>query len=207
MRRILGHQQSINVRKALCVADELGLEYTREDWGGAHRSTRDPQFLALNPNGLVPVLIEGDFVLWESNAIGRYLAMSVPAQSLLPTEPRARGLVEQWIDWQTTELNSAWFYAFVGLVRGRATHQDPARIRASVAAWNEQMVILERQLQRTGGFVAAREFTLADVGVGLATHRWRQSPIERADLPAVAEYYTRLCERPALRRWFDAGGP
>ena len=106
--KLLGRLASINVRKVLWAAAQLGLELDREDWGPGFRSPKEPEYLALNPNGLIPVLIDGDFVLWESNTICRYLASKHAATALLPTEPQARARVEQWMDWQAGELNNSW---------------------------------------------------------------------------------------------------
>ena len=93
--------------------------------------------MALNPNGLVPVIRDGDFMLWESNTICRYLVMKHRRADLLPLEAEPRARVEQWMDWQAMELNSAWSYAFMALVRKSASHRDEAQIHASVAAWGK----------------------------------------------------------------------
>jgi len=189
--RILGRTSSINVRKVLWAADELGLAYDRED-----ADTASPAFRALNPNGLIPVLIDQHGPLWESNAICRHLASGT---SLFPTEARARAVIDQWMEWQATELNSAWRFAFAGLVRRFPGYDDAARIAASVRDWNGAMAILDRALSATGAFVTGQAFTLADVVIGLSVHRWIASPIERADLPAVATYYQRLGGRRAFQ--------
>lgn len=200
--RVLGRAGSINVRKVLWTCVELGLSFKREE-----RDWRAPEFLALNPNGLMPVLLDGpDFVLWESNTICRYLAGREARLDLLPNEPRERALIERWMDWQATELNNSWRYAFMGLVRQSPAHQDPAQQRAGIEGWNRQMAILEAQLHSTGAFVAGDCLTLADIVIGLSTHRWRAAPIERPPLPAVEAYYQRLCERPGfLSHGRDAG--
>lgn len=205
--RILGKPTSINVRKVLWTCAELRVACELEHWGTGFRDPNDPAFLSLNPNALVPVLVEDDFVLWESNAICRYLAASRGAEWLLPSAPRARALVEQWMDWQSTELNPAWRYAFMALVRRSPAHSDPAAIEASVAQWNRQMAILDARLSRTGAYVAGEQFTLADVVLGLATHRFFATPIERRPLPAVEAYYERLTVRPAFREHGRNGVP
>jgi len=189
--RILGRTSSINVRKVLWAADELGLSYDRED-----ADTASPAFRALNPNGLIPVLIDAHGPLWESNAICRHLAAGT---SLFPTGARARAVIDQWMEWQATELNSAWRFAFAGLVRRFPGYDDAGRIAASVQDWNSAMAILDRALDGTGAFVTGQAFTLADVVIGLSVHRWIASPIERADLPAVAGYYQRLGARRAFQ--------
>jgi glutathione S-transferase len=199
MLRILGRLDSINVRKVLWTCVEIDLRYDHEAWGGSTRSTRSPEFLALNPNALVPVIIDDGYVLWESNAICRYLANKHHRDDLLPLEAAARARVEQWMDWQATELNTAWRYAFMGLVRKSAAHTDPAAIAASIESWNRAMRILDAQLARTGAFVAGDTLTLADIVIGIATHRWFASPIARPELAAVAAYYERLSARPGYR--------
>lgn len=207
MLTVLGKPSSINVRKVLWLCDELGLPVLNEPWGSGFRDTQVPEFLALNPNGLVPVLRDGDLVLWESNTICRYLAAREGRTDLLPADAAGRARIEQWMDWQATELNNAWRYAFMALVRRSAEHADAAAVQASVRGWNRHMAILDRQLQATGGFAAGAGFTLADIVLGLATHRWFSTPMERPALPAVAAYYERLTERPGFRAHGRNGQP
>jgi glutathione S-transferase len=199
MLRLLGRTSSLNVRKVLWTLDELGLAYEREDWGMGFSSVDRPEFRALNPNGLVPVLVDEDGPLWESNTICRYLAMREGA--LLPADPWARAKVEQWMDWQATELNETWGYAFQALSRRKPGFDDAARIAQSAEAWNGAMGILDAQLERTGAHVAGEAFTLADIVLGLSTHRWKRTPIQRASLPAVEAWYAGLRERPAFLPW------
>jgi glutathione S-transferase len=202
MLQLLGRPTSINVRKVQWLCDELALRYTLQSWGAGVRDTGTPEFLALNPNGLVPVLVEpaagGDFVLWESNTICRYLAARAQRQDLLPAAPRERACVEQWMDWQAGELNNAWRYAFMHLVRKNPAFADAQAAQASVGQWNRHMAMLDAQLARSGAFVAGEHFTLADIVIGLATARWLMAPIERSELPAVAAYVERLKMRPAF---------
>jgi glutathione S-transferase len=199
MLRVLGKPSSINVRKVLWTCEELGLRYELEPYGTGFTPTDTPEFRALNPNALVPVIVDDGVVLWESNTICRYLAGRARREDLLPAAPAARARVEQWMDWQATDLNSAWRYAFMALVRQSPAHQDPASIAASVAEWNRLMRIADEQLARTGAWMAGDVFTLADVVVGLSTHRWLTAPIERPVLPAVRAYYERLSTRPGFR--------
>ena len=199
MLQVLGRSSSINVRKVLWACDELGLPFAREDWGLGFRSTQAPEFLALNPNALVPVIVDDGFVLWESNTICRYLAAREGRTDLLPDEPQARARVEQWIDWQAGQLNNAWRYAFLALSRKSPAHTDAAAITASVHDWNRQMRVFEAQLVHTGAYAVGPSFTLADIGLGLAVHRWLKTPIVRPELPAVAAYVERLRQRPAYR--------
>ena len=206
MLTILGRDNSINVRKVLWTCAEIGLPFTLEPWGTGVRSTQDAEFLTLNPNGMVPVLREtgpeAEFVLWESNTICRYLAAQHGRDDLLPRESQARAQVEQWMDWMAGELNNAWRPAFMTLVRKSAAPTDPAAVQASIKHWNRHMSMLDVQLEaqrrRGSDFVSGTQFTLADVVLGLATHRWLGSPIERPVLPAVSAYYERLSLRAAF---------
>jgi glutathione S-transferase len=192
MLKILGRSSSINVRKVLWTLGELGVPYEQEAWGAGFRATDTPEFRKLNPNALVPVIRDGDFVLWESNSICRYLAAREQRADLLPTVPAARAIVEQWMDWQAGELNHAWRYAFMALVRRSPAHRDPAAIEASTASWNRHMKILDERLAHTGAWVTGKTFTLADIVLGLSVHRYMRTPIERATLPSVGAYYERL---------------
>lgn len=200
MLRLLGRSNSLNVRKVLWLCEELALPYEQELWGAGFQPTSDPAFLALNPNAMVPVIIEDDgFTLWESNTICRYLAAKHGREDLLPADLKARANVERWMDWQATDLNASWRYAFQALVRKNPGFGDAREIAASAAEWNRMMTILDARLAETGAFVAGADFTVADIGLGLATHRWFATPIEHADLPAVAAYYELLTERPGFR--------
>jgi glutathione S-transferase len=208
--RVLGRAGSINVRKVLWTGVELDLPLKREDV-----DVSSDAFRQLNPNQMMPVLVEGGdagpaaaFSMWESNAICRYLAMREHRTDLLPADPQRRAQVEMWMDWQAGELNNSWRYAFMGLVRQSPAHQDAAQQAAGVASWNRHMGILEGQLQRSGGpWVLGADFTLADVVLGLSTHRWRAAPIEHADLPAVEAYYQRLCDRTGFVQHGRDAGP
>ena len=203
--KLLGRLTSINVRKVMWTAAQLDLELQREDWGAGFRSPQEPGYLALNPNGLVPVLVDGDFALWESNSICRYLAASCGATALLPGEPRARAVVEQWMDWQAGELNNSWRVAFMALLRGQPA--TPEAIAASVAGWNRHMGLLDARLAATGAHVCGPDFTLADVVLGLSTQRWKNAPIERPALPAVEAWMQRLSHRPGFAEHVDNGMP
>lgn len=207
MLTILGKASSINVRKVLWTCGEIKLAYQREDWGSGFQSTENPGFLALNPNAMVPVIKDENFVLWESNTICRYLADKHGRHDLLPTLAQGRAQVEQWMDWQATELNNSWRYAFLALVRLNPAYSDPEQRQASIQSWNRHMGILERQLNSTGTFVAGNTFTLADVVMGLSVNRWWMTPMDKPDYPAVAAYYQRLSQRPAFMEHGRNGTP
>lgn len=191
--KLLGRAASINVRKVLWTCAELGLDPEREEPDMAA-----PALRRLNPNAMVPVLLDGDFVLWESNSICRYLAGREQRVDLLPAAPRARALVEQWMDWQAGELNNSWRYAFMSLVRRSPAHQDAGLLQAGVAGWNRHMGMLDERLAASGAHVCGAEFTLADVVLGLSVQRWMMTAMDKPALPAVQAYYERLSERPGF---------
>ncbi|MGY5452981.1 glutathione S-transferase family protein [Agarivorans sp. MS3-6] len=195
MLKVLGKSTSINVRKVLWTCSELALNYELEEWGNQKGELLKAEFLALNPNALVPVITDEDFVLWESNSICRYLASSMERWDLLPRSPKPKAHVEQWMDWQATELNNSWRYAFMALVRKNPSYSEDPAIDTSVRNWNQNMMLLEQQLERSGDFILGSEFSLADIGIGLSTHRWLSTPMERPELPAVQAYYQRLSQR------------
>lgn len=207
MLKILGKPGSINVRKVLWTCAELALPFELEAWGDGFRSTQAPEFLALNPNAMVPVIVDGDLVLWESNTICRYLCAQHGGAALLPAAPPPRAKVEQWMDWQATELNGAWRYAFMALVRRSPAHADPAQLAASCAQWNRLLGILDAQLRLTGAYVAGDTFTLADIVLGLSVNRWLLTPLERPSYPALAAWYERLGARAGFAAFCANGTP
>jgi len=206
--RLLGRTTSINVRKVLWTAAEVGVALHHEDDWADSRTTRTPEFLALNPNGLAPVLVGADGVLWESNTICRYLAATANRTDLLPAAPFARAEVERWMDWQASDLNGAWRPAFPALSRrDPVALQDPRAIERSVETWNRLMLLLEQRLAETGAYVAGANFTLADVVLGLSLQRWLLTPMARPATPALLAYRQRLQSRPTVQRWIDPAIP
>lgn len=192
MMKILGRVTSINVRKVVWLADEMGLSYEREDWGMPLRDPNVPEFLALNPNGQVPVLIDGDYVLWESSAIMAYLAEAHGPTTLQPADARVRGLSNQWIGWQGSDLSRTWGYAVMALARKIPGYDDERKISESLERWGANMAILEAQLGRTGAFVTGETMVLADIALGLSVHRWFSVDRELTPMPNCRAYLERL---------------
>lgn len=199
MLRLLGKASSINVRKVLWTCAELHLDVEREDWGSGFRDTTTAEFTALNPNAMVPVIDDDGFVLWESNTIIRYLANRENAADLYPSAAKARARVDQWMDWQATDLNKSWGYVFMALVRQSTAHQDPEQLAAGCREWSKHMAILDRQLEATGAYVSGDTFSLADIAIGLSVNRWFQTPLAHPHFAAVSAYYERLSERAGYR--------
>jgi glutathione S-transferase len=197
--RVLGRYASINVRKVLWTLDEIGCPYQFEAWEGTPTPLRMDELAQLNPNAQFPVLVDAEGPLWESNTICRYLAAKAGRHDLLPAAPRARAEVEHWMDWQATDLNGAWRYAFLALQRHAPGYTDLATIQTSISRWNEKISILELHLERSGDFLTKPGFTLADIVLGLSVHRWLKTPIQRPDLPHVMAYYRCLNDRTHFR--------
>ena len=207
MLRILGKASSINVRKVLWTCAELQIPFEREDWGSGFKPTDTADFLALNPCAMVPVIQDGDFTLWESNSIIRYLVARSGGSPLYPADPRTRARIDQWIDWQASELNRSWSYAFLSLVRKSPEHQEPAALANGIEQWSKSMQILDRQLATTGAYVSGEQFSLADIPIGLSVNRWFETPLKHPHLPAVSAYYDRLNEREGFRLYGRNGTP
>lgn len=201
MFRILGRRSSINVRKVLWTAAECGVPFAHEEEWGSERSLQTAEFLALNPNGMVPVLVTEQGALWESNAICRFLARHARRADLLPDEPFGAAEVEKWMDWQAAELNPSWAAAFTALVRQQP--RAPGQIQQSIENWNRLMTRLEQHLAQSASFVVGDTFTLADIVLGLSLQRWLLTPMARPSTPALLAYRARLLERPAARAWAD----
>ena len=182
-----GRMSSINVRKVVLCTQWLGLDLPRTDAGMAFGVVNTPAFRAMNPNGLVPVLQDGDFVLWESNTIVRHLCAR--AGRGYPADLRQRADAERWMDWQQTTLNRASGPAFVQWIRTPAQRRDAAVIAASVAATEPLLDWLDLHLSRQA-FMAGDAPTMADFPIVCELHRWFGLPQPR---PAW----------PHLQRWFD----
>ncbi|ODT70521.1 MAG: hypothetical protein ABS75_12595 [Pelagibacterium sp. SCN 63-23] len=199
--RLLGRLTSINVRKVSWGLDVLGLDYRQEDWGLPNRDPKVPEFLALNPNATVPVLVDGDFSMWESNAILVYLADRDGSGRLLPVDLKQRGRALQWLSWQVSDLNPTWMYAVYALLRKVPGYDDPRQIEQSIERWTARMAVLETELAKGGPFIGGAEFSAADIVLGLSCHRWFQTPFEKTAFPAVRAYYDRLRASGPGARW------
>jgi glutathione S-transferase len=208
MLKIYGRDNSINVRKVLWAADEIGIRYEREDWGRGFRPLSDPQFLALNPFGLVPAIDDDGFILGESHAIIRYLAASRARNDLLPLDPKPRALVESWMDWQGTEVSNAHRGAVMANLFKIALPGGQEVVDASLREWPKRMAIIEAQLRKTDAYMTGADFTLADICIGLTVNRWFGTPTGvKPDFPAMAAYYDLLAERPGYQRHGRNGTP
>jgi glutathione S-transferase len=203
MLKIWGRSTSSNVQKAMWAVGELGLAYERIDVGGAFGKNKEPAYLAMNPNGLVPTLQDGDYLLWESNSIVRYLARIHGKGSLEPSEPKAYGLANQWMDWQLSVVGPAIFACFWGLIRTPAEKRDMAAITASQQKTTEAMAMLDAQLARTA-YAAGDAFSMGDIPVGVMAYRFRQLCPERPAMPHLERWYASLQQRKAFKEHVEA---
>jgi glutathione S-transferase len=204
---IFGYRASINVRKVLWLCEELDLSYRTEDWGGGSRPTSSPEFLSLNPVGMVPVIDDDGFILWESNTILRYLAASRSRADLLPEDARQRATIEKWMDWQVSDFNSSWRTAYQGLVRKKPEYQDKTAIAQSLETFSDLVGRVAAEIDRKGGYICGNSFTLADIPIGLSIHRWRALPAAKPNFPVIEDYYERLCLRAGFNKFGLNGGP
>ena len=198
MLKILGRTNSSNVQKVLWACDELELSYQREDIGGDFGGTQESKYLAMNPNGLVPTMIDNGNVLWESNAIIRYLCENHAPNVLLPEDPWQVALAQQWMDWQQTVLAPAIRPVFWGLVRTPEDERNVDEIAAGQTQTASAMTILDHHLSQNA-FVAGSSLSLGDIPVGIMAYRWFQLDIERIELPHLARWYQSLADRKAYR--------
>jgi glutathione S-transferase len=194
--KIWGRMSSINVKKVVWTAQELGLEFQRNEAGGQFGLVRTPEYLRLNPNALVPVMEDGDFVLWESNVIVRYLCAKHSPGQLYPSDLRERFEAERWMDWQQTTFNPASRQGFWQLIRTAPEKRNAQAIRDSNAAVEALLATLDAQLGRHA-FVAGDHFTMADMALGCEAHRWFGLPQPRKSWPNVERWYQGLRARQA----------
>lgn len=198
MLRLWGRTNSINVQKAIWALAETGAPHQRIDAGMAFGIVKTPEYLAMNPNALVPTLEDDGFCLWESNAIVRYLASKFPEKGLYPADLKQRADADRWMDWQQTTFNPALGPAFWGLIRTPAEKRDQTAITAAVAATGDLSERLEVCLA-TRPYVAGDTFTMGDIPIGCSVHRWLNLPCERPSRPHIEAWYKRLLARPASR--------
>ena len=199
MLKILGRKTSSNVQKVLWCCSELDIPFEREDVGGQFGKNNTPEYLARNPNGLVPTIDDDGFILWESNAIVRYLCAKHGAGKLWQSDLARRADADRWMDWQQTTLAPPMGVLFRGLLRQPPEVIDAEQMNGAMQKATAAMRILDAQLA-LHSFVAGDTLTMADIALGNAAHRWFSLPRERPELPNVAKWYARLNDRPAYRQ-------
>jgi glutathione S-transferase len=197
MLKIYGRKNSINVQKVLWTVAEIGLDHERIDAGMAFGVVNEPWFRALNPNGLVPTIDDDGAVVWESNAIVRYLAAKYAPGKLIPTDPAARANVEMWMDWQQSTIMPGLGPVFLGLIRTPPEKRDMTAIRAGEESVLKGLRMLDQHLAHRA-HIAGDHLTVADIPLGAAAYRWYALPIQRPALPHLRKWYERLVPRPGF---------
>jgi glutathione S-transferase len=199
---IWGRANSVNVQKVLWCLCELELAYERIDAGMAFGRNRERDYLAMNPNGRVPTLVDGDFVLWESNSIMRYLVLAYAPQSpLYPQAPKLRASVDRWLDWTLSTLQPVERPVFWALVRTPVEARDMAAIQKDADAAAVEWGIVDAELA-TRSFIAADHLTLADIALGAYARRWfGVEGIDKPGLPHLERWFAQFSDRPGFRQF------
>jgi glutathione S-transferase len=199
MLKIWGRNTSSNVQKAMFAIGELGLVCERINVGGAFGQTREPPYLAMNPNGLVPTLEEDDgFLLWESNSIVRYLASKYGPGALEPAGAQTRALAHQWMDWQLTVYGPAITPVFWGLIRTPPEQRDHGAIAEGKVKTTAAVLILDAHLANNA-YAAGDAFSMGDIPLAVMSYRYRELVPERPALPNFERWYAAIASRPAFR--------
>jgi glutathione S-transferase len=198
-RTLWGRLSSCNVQKAMWLLEELALPYAHVNAGGDFGGLDDPAYLAMNPHGRVPTLKDGDVVVWESEAILRYLAARYGAPALWSDDAAERAAVDQWLAWTAAALYRDWIDLFWARVRTPPERQDAETIEALRHRTADRYGFLDSQLAARP-YIAGDAFSLADIAAGMTLYRWYEMPIERPALPRLEAWYARLRERPAYRK-------
>jgi glutathione S-transferase len=201
MLRIWGRTNSVNVKKALWCAAELGLKYERIDAGMAHGVVNTPEYRRMNPNGRVPTIDDDGFVLWESHSIVRYLCAKHSAGMLWPTDLQLRADAERWMDWAFT-FQAAMRDVFWGLVRTPPEKRNAQAIAEGCRQSAELAAMLDANLA-SKPYLAGASFTMGDIPIGCEVQRWMRVPIERPPLPHLEAWFGRLRERAPFLKFVD----
>ena len=194
-----GRETSANVMKVAWLAAETGIKIDRRDVGGPFGGTDTPEFRAMNPNGTVPVLQDGDFCLFESNAIVRHLAETRCGAPWYPADPKDRAIANQWMDWGAIEVAEPMVKLFIQYVRTAEADRDAGIIAAALERATTKWGILDAALADRA-YLLGDTLTMADIPPGCWVQRWFALPVERPDLPNLKAWYERLAARPAYRR-------
>lgn len=205
MLRVLGRKTSANVQKVVWCLDELKIPFSREEFGGEFGGNRTPEFLKLNPNGVVPTLIDGDAVIWESNTILRYIANRFGPTLLYPLSPLLRADCERWMDWQLGTLNLCMTPLYVSLIRTPPEQRNQAALEENGKRASALFSLLDTVL-KDRRFITDNNLTLADIALGPFGYRWANLDVNRTALmPNLEMWMNRLADRPAFQKHVAIG--
>lgn len=199
MLTLWGRRSSFNVQKVMWLLAELDVRHDHIEAGGAFGGLDEPEFRARNPHGRVPVIEDDGLVVWESQAILRYLAARYGASRFWPDDPARRAQIDQWMDWSQTRLQPDFLVGvFWGFYRTPAEQRDEQAVGRAVARCGRHFLLLDTLLKdRT--HLLGEDPTLADIVIGTHLYRYLNIDIERPPLPRVSAWYAALAARPAFR--------
>jgi glutathione S-transferase len=200
--KIWGRANSVNVQKVLWCLSELDLAYQRIDAGMAFGRNREPDYLAMNPNGRVPTLVDGDFVLWESNSIMRYLVLAyAPGSAIYPQQPKRRAGVDRWLDWTLSTVQPVDRPVFWALVRTPVGERDMVAIQKDADAEAEVWRVADARLS-TRRFIEGDDFTIADIALGAYARRWfGVEGVSKPKLPHLERWFAQFAGRPGFQQF------
>jgi glutathione S-transferase len=193
-----GRASAFNVQKPLWLLRELGLEFANPQVGGQHGGLDTPEFRALNPHGLIPVLCDGDVVVWESHAVLRYLGARYAPDVLWPADAGERSRVDRWLDWSQSTLQPAFMRLFFGWFRTPEAQRNPVEIKAALEECDRLFARLDAWLDKRP-YLAGNDFTLADIPAGTALWRYFEMGVDVPRHANVDAWYARLAQRAAYR--------
>jgi glutathione S-transferase len=200
MIEVWGRRSSSNVQKVIWALDELGLDFKRHTVGGGFGGTRDPAYLEMNPNALVPVLRDGDITMFESNAIVRYLAARYGEGGLRPKALKALAAAEQWMEWQQLNVVPHISAIFWNLVRVKPQDRNTKAVADAEAKLMTVLAIADKRLA-TSTWFAGEAFSFGDIALGVLYWRYTQLDCGRPDTPSIKRWFEALQQRPAYRKW------
>ncbi len=199
MLEIWGRPYSSNVIPVLWTTNELALDYQLQLAGGSFGKLNTHQYQQINPNKLIPAIRDGDFALWESLAIIRYLCHTYGHGTLCPANNQTRALADQWMEWCSSLAFPPVIQLFFATVRTEPTQRDPHKISQLSQQSGDLLAILNTHLSQHA-YVAGQQFTMGDIPLGCVVYRYFNLDIERPALPYVEAWYQRLCQRPAYKQ-------
>jgi len=196
MLKLWGRVNSSNVKKVRWTCAELDIPYERIDAGLQYGVNNTDEFKAMNPLAMIPVIDDDGFVLWESNAIVRYLCGKHPKAPYWPEDLRVRAAADRWMDFQCTTMSPALGPPFMQLIRSPQHEWDMTMISKNIARAGELWKVVDRQLGKTK-WLAGDDFTMGDVPMAILAYTWMELPLAKAGLEA---------HRPKLDnvwRWYE----
>jgi glutathione S-transferase len=199
MLKVWGRANSSNLKKVTWLCEEIGLPYARIDAGMAFGVVDTPEYRKLNPNGLVPTIDDEGFILWESNAIVRYLAAKHAAGTLWPTDLKVRADADRWMDWCTSTLSPTVRPVFWNLVRTPPEQRNMKEIEDGSKKTAELLALLDAALAGRK-FIAGDRFSMGDIAFGPVVYLVNNVPFDRPKLASYDAWYARISERPAFRK-------